>query len=557
MHHISEKGSTFSKTIIALVSVGILSLYGIYLLQKTINEAVADTIINGVWEEASHIKTKIDDTETTEDNDHALITDNKIERKGFVFVAIRDSTPQLIKIETERKEISSGACKALKKKFSEVMWKDVFKRVMIIDKFGEERTDILTYNCPRDKIRALRFYVTFAEKDEPAVQSKPEETEEKEEVKSESNSNSSLPLDAPTPISNQTSESVHVAPPPSRLENSKISCPPGTSPNGAGSSATAGCRCNSAQEIWNGNNCEVKACPLGSSRDSSSSGDYTNIPGCRCNQETPTWSGKNCVKECQGDRVMSTEIGECVCLEGTIPQKNDPNKCVECNETTDCSSGYVCVMNECISEEENKESDHCNWGVCQSCDENNIRRNIIVPQECEISGLRGMCNNNGTCYPIEGKRCSSVRACPEGMFCNYGGNFNSSKKQKGKFGQTSNVCQMVYAKKFEYKGTTYYYNTKKDLKSWCRAANNEANCLWGYLAKSGAESWCLSLGKRLLTREEMNEVWSELKKELPQTYTGYAYWIQEGVWLEDFKGKHSFGKGHPDGYGGRGGVVCR
>ena len=55
----------------------------------------------------------------------------------------------------------------------------------------------------------------------------------------------------------------------------------------------------------------------------------------------------------------------------------------------------------------------------------------------------------------------------------------------------------------------------------------------------------------------MEGVWSVLRNELPQTYKGYAYWIQEGVWVEDAKGKLGFGTGHPDGYGGRGGVVCR
>ena len=93
--------------------------------------------------------------------------------------------------------------------------------------------------------------------------------------------------------------------------------------------------------------------------------------------------------------------------------------------------------------------------------------------------------------------------------------------------------------------------------SWCRAANNKPNCLWGYLSKNGAESWCASLRKQLLTKDEMSKVWPILKNELPQTYTGYAYWVQEGVWLEDKKGRRSFGNGHPDGYGGAGGVVCK
>ena len=95
------------------------------------------------------------------------------------------------------------------------------------------------------------------------------------------------------------------------------------------------------------------------------------------------------------------------------------------------------------------------------------------------------------------------------------------------------------------------------MKSWCRAANNKANCKWGYLAKPGAESWCASLGKRLLTKAEMASVWNELKKELPQTYTGYSYWVQEGAWIVDNYGRRSFERENTDGYGGIGGVVCR
>ena len=82
-------------------------------------------------------------------------------------------------------------------------------------------------------------------------------------------------------------------------------------------------------------------------------------------------------------------------------------------------------------------------------------------------------------------------------------------------------------------------------------------CDPGYLAKPGAESWCASLGKRLLTKTEIAAVWDVLKKDLPQTYKGYAYWVQEGVWLEDKQGRTVFVKGRSDGYGGRGGVVCK
>ena len=209
----------------------------------------------------------------------------------------------------------------------------------------------------------------------------------------------------------------------------------------------------------------------------------------------------------------------------------------------------------CVNSQDNQTD--CRWGVCQTCDTSGSRQNLEKNAECETSGLPGACNGNGICYPTQGKQCASLAQCPVGSFCNYGGTLNSSKRQKGVFGQTPNVCQIVSPLRFTYKDTVYYYNSEKDLKSWCRAANNKPNCKWGYLAKPGAESWCASLGKRLLTKAEIADVWSELRQVLPKTYTGYAYWISEGVWLENQTGKIGFIKGRPDGYGGRGGVVCK
>ena len=241
-------------------------------------------------------------------------------------------------------------------------------------------------------------------------------------------------------------------------------------------------------------------------------------------------------------------------MENMVLKSDSLNVCVECNRTSDCASGYKCVSNKCIGDD--REYDDCRWGICQMCDSAGGRSNIQEAVECEVAGLNGKCNGNGTCYPTNGRRCNAVKKCSSGEFCNYGGTFNSSKRQRGKFGQTPNVCQVVSPLEFTYGNVTYYYNSKKDLKSWCRAANNKPNCKWGYLAKPGAESWCASLGKRLLTRSEMESMWDVLRKHLPKTYTGYAYWVQEGVWLENKHGKRGFSKSNSDGYGGKGGVVC-
>ncbi|MGN0919802.1 MAG: hypothetical protein ACI4OR_03485 [Alphaproteobacteria bacterium] len=543
MRYLSESGNTFIKTIVIFAVIGLLSVYGIRLCQQKINDIYAENIINGVWERAQQEKTRVDPVDP-EDAEAAYPADSRIERKGYAFVIADVSTPTLIKVETEKKMITPDVCKMLKKKLKTVMWRDIFIKVLVVDRMGDEKTDILIYNCPQEKIPALRFYTKFTSNIAP-------EEEETEEVIKPETGSVAVPMPAPAaPISMPKSST-----PRSTYTPKTVSCPAGTSTTGAGAFATAGCRCNNAGETWNGKSCETKACPAGSSRKTSGHGAWTNVSGCRCNDETPLWSNGRCIKPCAGDKVFDDTRNECVCPDHTHPKRGEPDICVECNTSDECPTGSNCIGGRCLMNEE--DFDDCRWGICQSCDDHKMRQNLPADQGCEVAGLNGMCNGNGTCYPTEGRRCATLNGCPKGQFCNYGGKFNATKKQKGKFGQTPNVCQNVAPEELTYKNVTYYYNSQKDLKSWCRAANNKPNCLWGYLAKSGAESWCASLGKRLLTRAEMAKVWNELKKELPQTYTGYAYWVQEGVWIEGKTGKLSFGNGHPDGYGGRGGVVCR
>ena len=538
MDRTSEKGSSFWGTLITLGIIAAASVYIIHLCQKAINESRAEAILSGTMELAEYEKDKLD--EASFDPDRPL--SGSIERKGYGFALVEGSTPTLIKIETEKKTITSGVCAIIKKKLKKSMWRDAFQKVVVVDRAGDEKTDILIYDCPNDSIPALRFYVQFEAKEAPETNEVKEEKEKKE------------PQNEPRPQAYVPSASAQTTRSTTPSYTRQVSCPSGTSENGKGGIATSGCHCINPNEFWSGSSCQ-QGCPPNSSRKTGGETDQTDVSGCYCNASTPVWSGEKCVQSCPGNRIYDTEQGKCVCPKNMRQKTDGSEVCVECNRTSDCQSGYQCVSNKCIGDE--KEYEDCRWGICQLCDGNGTRRNIPDRQPCEVAGLSGECNGNGTCYPTNGRRCSAFKKCPAGEFCNYGGTFNSSKKQKGKFGQTANVCQVVNHQEFTYKGTTYYYNTKKDLKSWCRAANNKANCKWGYLAKPGAESWCASLGKHLLTQAEISAVWDVLKRELPQTYTGYAYWVQEGVWLEDKSGKQSFGKGHPDGYGGRGGVVCK
>ena len=550
MRCVPEFRSTFSKAMVVMAIVGVLALVGIYFSQKTINEAHANNIIDNVWVRAKMEKARVDSKDSSTDDEDVVNVQSDRANKVYSFSIIKESTPTLIKVETGKTAITSGVCKALKNRFTEGQWQNVFEKVLVIDRMGNERTNVFVYDCPSEKIYALRFYVKFAEEKEDT---------DMEEVSEESEPEQTLPTPpAPVPNSEPVSTYTPVSSTSSRVSSpvySKPTCPSGTSVGGSGGFAVSGCRCNRSDEVWNGRNCEIKSCPFGSSKRTSGMGDMTNVSGCRCNDETPVWAHGRCVVKCSGSKVWVSEYEKCVCPAGMIARKGDADSCVECNDTSDCFVGDKCVNNKCVANEE--EYDDCRWGICQTCDDDGVRENIPDRQECEVGGLLGECNENGTCYPIQGQPCSSVNGCGPGQFCNYGGTFDSSNKQRGKFGKTADVCQNVEPLEFTYQKTTYYYNSAKDLKSWCRAANNKPNCLWGYLAKSGAESWCASLGKRLLTRAEMAKVWDVLKKELPQTYTGYTYWVQEGAWIEDVKGKLSFGTGRPDGYGGKGGVVCK
>ena len=233
MYRKFEKGSTFWGTLMVLGAIAFLAIYIIHLCQKAINESRADSILNGVVELADHEKERMD---SEAESEHSLI--GSIERKGYGFAIVGDSTPTLIKVETEKKTITPGVCAVLKKKLKKSMWRDTFQKVLIIDRMGDEKTDILIYDCPFDRIPALRFYVKFEGQAELET-----EVEEKKEPEPEF---PSLPPSAP--VSSPTTTSRVSAP----SYATKASCPAGTSTNGAGGVATAGCRCNSAGESCSG-----------------------------------------------------------------------------------------------------------------------------------------------------------------------------------------------------------------------------------------------------------------------------------------------------------------
>ena len=249
--------------------------------------------------------------------------------------------------------------------------------------------------------------------------------------------------------------------------------------------------------------------------------------------------------KCFGVALNSCQTS-CDKLTGNITTKADN---AVCDFSATGNDGF-CQAGECVP------NDSCNNSPCQTCSidasGNKTQAFVANGTACVQSGLNGKCNSVGQCIPSEGTSCSSVSGCPAGYFCNYGGTYGNYGG-----GYTPNKCEKVNPMTVEISGVTYYYNSQTDLKSWCRPADRGYNCTWGYLSRYGAESWCKSLGKRLLTRDEFNSVLSELKAVLPRGATMATYWAQGGSFYgEDFFTWTNW-TGRPDGYANAGGVVCR
>ena len=337
-----------------------------------------------------------------------------------------------------------------------------------------------------------------------------------------------------------------------------LPCAVGTSINGEGGEVSDGCKCQYAGHYWNSVERNCQPCPVGSSIEGLG-GVVSGMNFCRCNGVGETWSMKTqrCIVGCSGDKVLNSDETACVCPMNTIEKEDNENLCVQCNDNDDCPEDFICQNNYCEEEEID-----CAHGICQSCvivGGKYQRANLPSGTDCETAGVQGKCDGNGICYPLIRNTCKSIGACPSGEFCNYGGTFESGAQQNGYFGKTPNVCQKVNAKKYIYKDQetnediVFYYNSKKDLKSWCRAADNSSNCTWGYLAYYGAKDWCKSIGKRLLTNEEFKKYETVLKSFLPKTIGGYSYWVDGGAYDPNSSSAYS---GRLDGYAQTGGVVC-
>lgn len=271
------------------------------------------------------------------------------------------------------------------------------------------------------------------------------------------------------------------------------------------------------------NSFSCSICPAGKTHNSSHTGCQNctasmTLGGCGCaSTKVPDGNG-GCKLPCTSYANTSTTVREGYKITGT------PCYCV---------SGYTLNTTKTACEIENT----CSPGPCMTCSNGTIEFKSSG-STCEQAGIAGTCTSDGLCSP-SGTYCSSITGCSSGYFCNYDGE------------RTPYICEKVTPQTTTINGVTYYYNTLSDLKSWCQPADGGKNCTWGYLSRNGASSWCQSIGKRLLTLAEFQNVRSVLSPILPSATNNY--WYDNG-WFNKETG--SYGS-RLDGYAANGGVVCR
>ncbi len=261
---------------------------------------------------------------------------------------------------------------------------------------------------------------------------------------------------------------------------------------------------------------------------------------------------------CGENKVYNAE-GNCVAKDGYFLSKYD--EALPCNtrihveikqpQNCSCSNRIAHYPNQ---QDKETESLYCEleqhlepYSNCQTATLENdvtIRGFKDNGTPCETAGVQGKCNGWGQCIPQNATACSSNNNCPSGWFCHLGGTY------------TPDVCEKVQPQQVTINGKTYYYNSKEDLKSWCRPADSQTNCIWGYLSHSGARNWCNAIGKRLLTYNELNAIVDDLK--LPIGGYHFQYWVEEGAFDEGIEGKfrRRLDTGRPDGYAWKAGVIC-
>ncbi|HUJ60310.1 MAG TPA: OmpA family protein [Kofleriaceae bacterium] len=161
------------------------------------------------------------------------------------------------------------------------------------------------------------------------------------------------------------------------------------------------------------------------------------------------------------------------------------NKCVECNEDSQCSGGKRCSAHACVAKPECEHDEQCPSGqVCQA-------------GLCKACASDGECGPGGTCNAgacKKAKKCAKDDECADDEDCVNGLCQKASKASSG--GDASCTLQTVYFA-FDKSEIEPSERDRLDQNQQCIAKNKSKNVfLIGHTDTSGTEEYNIALSER-------------------------------------------------------------
>jgi peptidoglycan-associated lipoprotein len=160
------------------------------------------------------------------------------------------------------------------------------------------------------------------------------------------------------------------------------------------------------------------------------------------------------------------------------------NKCVECNEDSQCGSGKRCVAHACVAKAECESDEQCPAGqVCQA----GTCKACSVDGDC---GPGGKCEN-GACQ--KAKKCGKDDQCADDEDCVNG---YCMKGGRNSGGDATCPLQTVYFA-FDQSGIETSERDRLDKNATCIGNNKGKNVfLVGHTDTSGTEEYNIALSER-------------------------------------------------------------
>ena len=161
------------------------------------------------------------------------------------------------------------------------------------------------------------------------------------------------------------------------------------------------------------------------------------------------------------------------------------NKCVECNEDSQCSGGKRCTAHACVAAAECTKDDQCPSGqVCQA-------------GQCRACAADGECGPGGTCDGgacKKAKKCSKDADCADDEDCVNG--YCLKANRAANTGDASCQLQTVYFA-FDKSEIEQSERDRLDSNGQCISKNKAKNVfLIGHTDTSGTEEYNIALSER-------------------------------------------------------------